>query len=92
MSDPNEWIKNLVPPDQVAQMESTAEKIIKQDEVFYEMSVMMNQADMITAVRAGYGMKLADEESWMIGIGVLMSLLGTMEQALKRDQINIWED
>jgi hypothetical protein len=92
MSDPNEWIKNLVPPEQVAQIQSTAEKIIKKDEIFYEMSVMMSQGDMIDAVRASYGMKLGDQESWMVGIGVLMSLLGTMEQALKRDQINIWEE
>jgi hypothetical protein len=46
----------------------------------------------LEAVRAGYGMRIGDEESWMMGISVLMSLLGTMEMALKKDQINIWED
>lgn len=92
MNDPNEWIKNLVPPEQVAQMQSSAEKIINQDESFYEMSVRMSQQDMIEAVRAGYGMKLGDQESWIIGTGILMSLLGTMEYALKRDNIDIWEE
>jgi hypothetical protein len=92
MNDPNEWIKNLVPPEQVAQMQSSAEKIINQDESFYEMSVRMSQQDMIEAVRAGYGMKLGDQESWIIGTGILMSLLGTMEYALKRDDIDIWEE
>jgi hypothetical protein len=56
------------------------------------MSVMMSQEDMIDAVRAGYGMRLADRDSWLVGIGVLMSLLGTMEAALKNDKINIWEE
>lgn len=92
MTDPNEWINNLLPPEEVAQMESKAERIIEREGVFYEMSVMMSQSDMIEAVRAGYGMRLGDRESWMIGIGVLMSLLGTMEVALKRDNINLWED
>jgi len=56
------------------------------------MSVMMTQADMLDAVRAGYGMRLGDPTSWMIGTSVLMSLLSTMEYALKRDNVDVWED
>jgi hypothetical protein len=37
-------------------------------------------------------MPLGDTESWMVGIAVLMSLLKTMEYALKRDNINIWDE
>lgn len=92
MSDEAEWIKNLIPPDEVADIESKAKRIVQGHETFYEMSVMMSQEDMLEAVRAGYGMRIGDEQSWMMGISVLMSLLGTMEMALKKDKINIWED
>jgi len=39
-----------------------------------------------------YGMQLADHDSWMIGVGILMSLMGTMDDALKKDGIDIWEE
>lgn len=92
MSEEAEWIKNLIPPEDVADIESKAKKIEQEHGTFYEMSVMMSLEDMRDAVRASYGMKMGDEESWIVGIGILMSLLSTMEIALKRDKINIWED
>lgn len=91
MSDDNDWIFNLIPPDQVEQIESKADRIVEAHGTFYEMSVMMSQEDMIEAVRASYGMRLGDKESWMTGIAILMSLLATMETALSRDGINPFE-
>jgi hypothetical protein len=92
MSDPNEWINNLIPPEQVEQIQSKAERIVEAEGTFYEMSIMMAQADMVEAVRASYGMRMGDQESWIIGVSVLMALVSTMEIALDRDGINIWED
>lgn len=92
MSEESEWIKNLIPPEDVADIESKAQKIEQEHGTFYEMSVMMSLEDMRDAVRAGYGMKLGSEEAWMLGISILMSLLGTMEIALKKDNIDLWED
>ena len=91
MTDQNDWIKKIVPPEQVSQMESKADKIIEGEAVVYEMSVMMRQADMIQAVRAGYAMREGDHDAWMLGAAMLMGLLQTMEDALKRDDVNIWE-
>lgn len=92
MSDPNEWINNLIPPEQVEQMQSKAKRIVEAEGTFYEMSIMMAQADMVEAVRASYGMRMGDQESWIIGVSVLMALVSTMEIALDRDGVNIWED
>lgn len=92
MTDQNDWIKNFLPQEDISQIESKAKRIISQDSEYYEMSVMMTQADMLDAVRAGYGMRMGDQTSWMIGTSVLMSLLSTMEFALRRDNIDIWED
>jgi hypothetical protein len=47
---------------------------------------------MVEAVRASYGMRMGDQESWIIGVSVLMALVSTMEIALDRDGVNIWED
>lgn len=91
MSDPTEWIKNIVPPEEVAQMESKARKIIEGEFSLYEMSVMMRQADMIEAVRAGYMMQEGNRDAWILGTSILMALIQTMEEALNRDGINIWE-
>jgi hypothetical protein len=92
MTDQNDWIKNFLPEEDINQLSAKAEKIISQDSEYYEMSVMMTQADMLDAVRAGYGMRMGDPTSWMIGTSVLMSLLSTMEYALKRDNVDIWEE
>ena len=92
MSEESEWIKNLIPPEEVADIESKAKKIEQEHGTFYEMSVMMSLEDMRDAVRAGYAMKLGSEEAWMMGISILMSLLATMEHALKKDNVNLWED
>jgi hypothetical protein len=92
MSEESEWIKNLVPPEDIADIESNAKRIEEAHGTFYEMSVMMSLEDMRDAVRAGYGMRLGDEEAWMLGVSILMSLLGTMEIALKKDDIDIWKD
>lgn len=92
MTDPNEWIKKLIPPEDVAQIESSAKKIIKEDTTIYEMSIFMTQADMVQAVRAAVGMQLGDTESWMVGVSILMALVSTMEQALDADGIDVFED
>lgn len=92
MSEEAEWIKNLIPPEDIADIESKAEKIEQEHGTFYEMSVMMSLEDMRDAVRAGYAMKMGSEEAWMLGISILMSLLSTMEHALRKDNVNLWED
>lgn len=92
MSEESEWIKNLIPPEEVADIESKAKKIEQEHGTFYEMSVMMSLEDMRDAVRAGYAMKMGSEEAWMMGISILMSLLATMEHALKKDNVDLWED
>lgn len=92
MNEEADWIKNLVPPEDIADIEAKANKIEQEHGTFYEMSVMMSLEDMAEAVRAGYGMRLGDEESWMLGVNILMALLATMETALKKDGIDIWED
>jgi hypothetical protein len=92
MNDSNDWINNLIPPEQVEQIQAKSKRIVEGEGTFYEMSIMMAQADMIDAVRASYGMRMGDRESWIIGVSVLMALVSTMEIALDRDNINIWED
>ena len=92
MTNEPDWIKNLVPPDDVAEIEATAEKIVEAHGTFYEMTVMMSQEDMIEAVRAGADMQEGIPEAWVIGVGILMSLLETMRIALEADNIQIWED
>lgn len=92
MNEEADWIKNLVPPEDIADIEAKANKIEQEHGTFYEMSVMMSLEDMAEAVRAGYGMRLGDAESWMLGVNILMALLATMETALKKDGIDIWED
>lgn len=81
-----------MPPEDVAQIESTAKRIINSDETFYEMSIMMRQSDMIEAVRAGVAMQAGDTEAWVTGVSILMALLTTMAEALNADNIDIWED
>ena len=92
MNDSNDWINNLIPPEQVEQIQAKSKRIVEGEGTFYEMSIMMAQADMIDAVRASYGMRMGDRESWIMGVSVLMALVSTMEIALDRDNINIWED
>lgn len=92
MSDPTDWIKNLVPPEDVAQMEATAKRILSADTTIYEMSIMMTQSDMVQAVRAAEAMQAGDKEAWMMGISILMALVATMEDALQQDGIKYWED
>jgi hypothetical protein len=91
MTEP-EWIKNLVSQEDLDELQTKANKIVEGHNTFYEMSVMMSQEDMIEAVRASYGMRAQNEEAWMLGIGILMSLFATMEDALEHEGINIWED
>lgn len=92
MTNEPDWINNLVPPEDVAEIEATAERIVEAHGTYYEMTVMMSQEDMIEAVRAGAGMQLADPDSWVIGVGILMALIDTMRNALQKDGINIWEE
>lgn len=92
MTNEPDWINNLIPPEDVAEIESTAERIVEAHGTYYEMTVMMSQEDMIEAVRAGAGMQLGDPDSWVIGVGILMALVDTMKNALEKDGINIWEE
>lgn len=92
MSEDNKWIKEFLDSKDIAELESKAQRIVEAQGVYYQMSVMMSQEDMINAVRAGYGMKVGDTEAWMLGVAVLMSLLGTMEDALEEDGIDIFEE
>lgn len=91
MTDPKEWIKKIMTPDEVAQIESKAKKIIKSDRTVYEMSILMTQADMIEAVKASMGMQHGDQDSWMIGVNILMAFFDTMIEALEADGINPFE-
>jgi uncharacterized FAD-dependent dehydrogenase len=92
MTEEPDWIKNLIDPQDVAEIQSTAERIVEAHGTFYEMTVMMSQEDMIEAVRAGHGMQIADHDSWVIGVAILMALMDTMKEALEKDGINIWEE
>lgn len=92
MNDNSDWLEGILSAEDLAEIESKAKKIVDAHGTFYEMSVMMSQQDMIEAVRAGYYMRLGDKHAWMVGIGVLMSLLGTMELALEEDGVDIFED
>lgn len=91
MSEDNNWINEFLDNSEVAEMESKAKRIVEAQGVYYQMSVMMNQEDMIEAVRAGYGMREGDKQAWMLGISVLMSLLNTMEIALEEDGIDVFD-
>jgi hypothetical protein len=46
-------------------------------------------------VEIGLGMfvnGLADHDSWVMGVAILMALMDTMKEALEKDGINIWEE
>lgn len=92
MTNDPDWINNFIPPEDIAEIEATAERIVEAHGTFYEMTVMMSQEDMIEAVRAGAGMQAGVPEAWIIGVGILMSLLDTMRVALEKDDIDIWKD
>jgi hypothetical protein len=90
MTDPDEWIKAFNPED-IEQIEATAKRIIDADTTVYEMSVFMSQADMIEVVKAGVLMQTGDQQAWMTGMAVLMSMISTMIDALQHDGINPFE-
>ena len=92
MSDKDDWINEFIPAEQVEQIEAQANKIIRDEETFYEMTILMSQGDMITAVRAMDEMRLGNTEAWMMGLSILSMLIETMAQALERDDIDAWED
>lgn len=87
MTDPDEWIKAFNPED-IEQIEATAKRIIDADTTVYEMSIFMSQSDMIEVVKAGVLMQTGDQQAWMMGMSVLMSLIATMVDALEHDGIN----
>lgn len=92
MNNDNEWLKGIISDEEMAEIESKAKRIVDAHGVYYEMSVMMSQQDMIDAVRAGYFMRMGDKQAWMLGISVLMSLLGTMEIALEEDGVDLFPE
>jgi hypothetical protein len=92
MSDQDDWINEFIPQEQVEQIQAEANKIIKGQETFYEMTVLMTQEDMVQAVRAFQHMKDGDMDSWMMGMSILAALIDTMEYALDRDDVDVWED
>lgn len=92
MSDQDDWINEFIPAEQVEQIEAQANKIIRDEETFYEMTILMSQGDMITAVRAMDEMRLGNTEAWMMGLSILSMLIETMAQALERDEIDTWDD
>lgn len=92
MSDKDDWINEFIPQEQVEQIQAQASKIIKGQETFYEMSVMMTQDDMVEAVKAWNKMHTGNVESWMLGMAILGALIETMEYALERDNVELWDD
>lgn len=86
MSDPTEWIRDLMPPDQVEQLQAQAKKIVQagpaDDEPIYEMSLIMSESDMYMAVENFEKMKEGDTDAWMYGISMLMALVQTIKYAL----------
>jgi hypothetical protein len=92
MSDPNEWIKNLIPPEDVEQLQAKSERIVKGHDTFYEMTLMMYEEDMIKTVRSLHGMQRGERESWLLAINLVLALLGTMEEALAESDIDPYED
>jgi hypothetical protein len=91
MSDPNEWIKDFLPEDDIAKIQAKAERIIDAEGTFYEMTVSMSRHDMLEAVRAGYGMQEGDAESWLLGVSIIMALFRSMQDCLEADGVDIWE-
>jgi hypothetical protein len=92
MSDQDDWINEIIPPEEVEQIQTQANKIIKGQETFYEMTVLMTQEDMIEAVRALELMREGDMTAWMLGMSILTALVDTMEYALERDEVQIWDE
>lgn len=92
MNEDSNWINDFLNSEDIADLESKAKRIVEAQGVYYQMSVMMTQEDMISAVRAGYDMRKGNKQAWMLGISVLMSLLNTMEIALEEDGIDVFED
>lgn len=92
MSDKDDWINEFIPSEQVEQIQAEANRIIKGQETYYEMTVLMTQEDMIHAVRAFHLMQGGDMDSWMMGMSILAALIDTMEYALDRDDVDVWED
>lgn len=95
MTDPNEWIKDLVPPEQVEQMETSSRRIVDGHHTVYEMTLMMSEEDMVTAVRTLRGMRIGVADSWMMGLSILTALIDSMEDALLEGGVDVddyWGD
>ena len=92
MSDPSEWIKDLLSEEDIANITAKAERILDDEGTYYEMTVAMTKADMVSAVRTGYGMQEGDMDAWLMGVSILMALLKTMEDRLEQDGVDVWED
>jgi hypothetical protein len=92
MSDPNEWIKNLIPPEDVEQLQAKSERIVKGHDTFYEMTLMMYEEDMVKTVRTLNRMQDGNKESWIMAINLVLALLSTMEEALADADVDPYED
>lgn len=91
MNDPSEWIRNLIPQEQVEQLEASSKRIVNGDTTYHEMSIVMSEADMITAVQNMYKMQDGDVVAWMFGIDMLVALISSMETALQQSGVDYKE-
>lgn len=89
MSDPTEWIRGLVPEEQVNQLQELARRIERQakskpdPEAIYEMSLVMSEDDMVYAIKNFKKMQDGDTEAWMYGISMLVAIIETIKYALE---------
>lgn len=92
MTDPSEWIRDLIPPEDVEQLQSKAERIVEGHNTFYEMTLMMYEEDMIKTVRMLDGMRNGSKEAWLLAINLILALVNTMEEALGESGINPYDE
>lgn len=70
-------------------MEASSRKIVDGHHTVYEMTLMMSEEDMVTAVRAMHGMRAGSTDSWMMGLSILSALIDSMEDALMEGGVDI---
>lgn len=92
MSESSDWIRNLIPAEDVEQLQAKAQRIVEGHDTFYEMTLMMYEEDMINTVRMLSGMRNGEKESWLLAINLVLALVNTMEEALSESGINPYED
>lgn len=92
MSASDDWIREFMSQDEVEQLKSVANKIVKSDGVYYEMTIMMSEEDMCEAVRNVWRMQNNDVQAWLFGVSMLTQLVSTMAYALEENGIDPLED